>query len=116
MDVKVIDSNGEPIAGAAVNITSAIDGASFELLTDAGGTALFEYIPHSDYVVNGTKDESSGTLRYEQKEDSLIEIVIKQSPSKSILSGGGGIAVFIIAIIACAGIGAYLYIRRKGSK
>jgi hypothetical protein len=113
MEVKVVDTGGDPIAGAVVNITSAIDGASFELLTDAGGIAFFEYLPHSDYSVNGTKDESTGSLRYEQKEDSQIEVVLKRPTSKSVLSGGGGIAIIMIVIAACACIGVYIYLRRK---
>ncbi len=116
MDVKVIDGKGEPVPGAAVNITSEIDGSTFELVTDGGGTASFEYIPRSDYTINATYDRMEGTLRWEQKEDSQIDVTLKGTSSKSGLSEGGATIFIIIIVIAFIGVGVYLYIRKKGSK
>jgi hypothetical protein len=116
MEVKVMDKSGDPVAGAAVNITSNIDGASFELLTNAGGTATFEYIPHSDYRVNASKGDSEGSIRWEQKEDSSFDLVIKEGSPRSVLSGSGSVAFIVIVFIACIGIGTYLYLRRRRSK
>ncbi|MGA1866444.1 MAG: C45 family autoproteolytic acyltransferase/hydrolase [Thermoplasmatota archaeon] len=115
MEVKVVDGSGEPVPGALVNVTSNIDGSTFELITDGSGKALFEFIPHSDYNISCVKGGSEGILRWDQKEDSTIEVVIASAAEGGVLSGSGKVIVALVLITAI-GTGVLLFLRKRGTK
>ncbi|MGA1873870.1 MAG: C45 family autoproteolytic acyltransferase/hydrolase [Thermoplasmatota archaeon] len=116
MVVKVTDRNGDPVPGAIVSVTSNMDRFSFELSTDTGGSASFEFIPHSDYNITASKGESEGFIRWEQNADSTVELSLREPASKGLLSSAGGTIVFILVVIAAAAAGIFVYLRRKGGK
>ncbi|MBN1540028.1 MAG: hypothetical protein JW939_07775, partial [Candidatus Thermoplasmatota archaeon] len=115
MEVKVVDVSGEPVPGALVNVTSNIDGSAFELMTDGTGKALFEFIPHSDYTISCVKGGSEGTLRWDQKEDSTIEVEISSAAGSGVLSGSGKLLAALV-FFAAVGAGVLLFLRKRGTK
>ncbi|MBN1390204.1 MAG: hypothetical protein JXA22_06140 [Candidatus Thermoplasmatota archaeon] len=114
MEVMAVDGGGEPVQGALVNVTSNIDGASFELMTDGSGRALFEYIPHSDYNISVKKDDGEGNLRWVQREDSSIEVIVRSANPGGILAGGGGVVVLVLIVLAVIGVVVFVLLRRSG--
>lgn len=114
LDVKVMDTDGDPIPGAKVNITSNVDNATFELVSDASGTVSFEYLPCSDYSLTAKKDDLEGDHRFIHTEDGQIEIIVKSTADSGPLISGGSGVIFLIIIIVVIAVAAFLVLKKKG--
>ncbi|RLF59894.1 MAG: hypothetical protein DRN37_03440 [Thermoplasmata archaeon] len=114
LDILVLDRNGEPVAGALVNITSNVDNSSYELVTDGSGTALFGFLPCSDYSLNVRKGNLEGRDRFIQKEDSSREIVVRDTGREGGISRTASIAV--AAVLVIVGLIAGMVLWRKSNK
>lgn len=113
MEVKVVDGSGDPVPNAKVEVTSAIDGTSFELVSGSDGITLFEYLPRSDYYVNGTKDDMTGNMRFDQADDSSIELELSAGSASSFLSASSSTFIMLMVLVGLAAVGVIIYMRRR---
>lgn len=116
LDVKVKDRNGDPIPGARVNITSNVDNATFELVTDASGAVCFEYFPCSDYTLTANKGEMYGENRFIHTEDGQVELIVSTRSDGAGQLSGGSVAVLIIIILAVIMAASVLFVKMKKGK
>ncbi|MFW3146200.1 MAG: C45 family autoproteolytic acyltransferase/hydrolase [Thermoplasmatota archaeon] len=116
LKVTVTDEGDQPVPNTLVNLTSTVDGTSFELMTDGTGVALFEFLPRSEYNITGTKDNMKGSACYVQKEDSETTLVLEKIDEKGLFEGGAPVMLIVIVIAAVLGLAALVIIRRRGHK
>jgi len=116
MEVLAVDEEGEPVPDAVLNITSNIDGYSFELVVGPGGSAVFEMIPRSEYTITGTKGDMTGRVVWDQKEDSTAVVVMSSTPGSFSLGSSTvliGVLILVFGIIAAA---MFLALRHRRTK
>ncbi|MFO8051315.1 MAG: C45 family autoproteolytic acyltransferase/hydrolase [Thermoplasmatota archaeon] len=116
LEVKVTGPDGEPVPGALVHLTSTQDGYDFELDTDARGVALFEYLPRSEYWLNGTKDSMEGSMVHVQGDDSTAELALEEKEGQGLLSGSTSRNLLILAVIAVGAVVLVLLVRARRGK
>ncbi|MEA3559333.1 MAG: C45 family autoproteolytic acyltransferase/hydrolase [Candidatus Thermoplasmatota archaeon] len=113
MEITIRTSGGEPVPEAVVNLTSTIDGTTFEMMTGPDGVALFEWLPRSEYTINGTSGDMKGSMIHVQDADSSIELVVKGQTGSGILSGGASGIIVFLAIAVVVTVAVMVFVRRK---
>jgi hypothetical protein len=116
MEVNVVNEDGGPVPNAIVNITSNIDGSTFELPVDGGGKALFEMLPRSEYTIRAESGNRDGYIVWNQKEDSSLEVVLGSSPDSITLGRSTMVVGLLIVIIGLVAAAVFIAIRRRGTK
>ncbi|MGA1847708.1 MAG: C45 family autoproteolytic acyltransferase/hydrolase [Thermoplasmatota archaeon] len=116
MEVNVVTEDGDPVPNAAVNITSNIDGSTFELAADGGGKALFEMLPRSEYTIRAENGDMEGYIVWNQKEDSSPVVVLSSSSDSITLGRSTVVLGILIAVIGVIIAAVFLAVRRRGTK
>jgi hypothetical protein len=116
--VDVVDRQGRPVPAATVNLTSNVDGSSFEVVTDGSGSIDIPYTPASFYTIRAEKGSESGSVELVVSEDGSVSVPIGSDDGAGLMGGfgsGAGIAVFV-ALAAAAGGGGYVAVQRRMRK
>ena len=111
--ITVVDRDGTPIAGAAVELVSNEDGSRINLTADGNGVAHSDHIQHSDYTISGKGSNLEGDIRYVHNGDGTVELTLREKEQVGgIFSSGTSAPVLIFLLLAV--IGTALILWKKG--